>query len=94
MEREADLSRWAACGYWQGKRALDGWMDGLGPIGAHGRRIGAMEMGMSQGLGAMERRWVQGNVAVGRRGFWQGAMGMMVAMGAVAWGMVLPVEDL
>jgi hypothetical protein len=53
-----------------------------------------MGMGMSQGLGAMERRWVQGNVAVGRRGFWQGAMGMMVAMGAVAWGMVLPVEDL
>jgi hypothetical protein len=66
-ERGVDLSRSAACGYWQRKRALDG---GLGPSGAHGRGVGAMEMGVSQGFGANGEMvgWVQGKVAVGMTG--------------------------
>lgn len=61
------LSRSAGCGYWQRNRALDG---GLGPSEAHGRGIGAMEMGVSQGFGANGEMvgWAQGKVAVGMTG--------------------------
>jgi hypothetical protein len=88
------MSRSAACGYWQRKRALDG---GLGPSEAHGRGIGAVEMGMSHGFGA------DGEILGGLKEklLWAGwdrprrnGMGVVVAMGAVALGKVLPVEDL
>lgn len=95
MGREADLSRSAAFGYWQRKRALDG---GLGPSEAHGRGIGAMEMSMSHGFGANgefvgcglkeKLQWAGWNWS--RRN----GMGVVVAMGAVALGKVLPIEDL
>lgn len=64
---------------------------------AHGRGIGAMDMGCVARVRREWRDcgWAQGNVAVGRMGLARrNGMGVVVAMGAVAMEKVLPVEDL